>query len=352
VTFRVGLVATPVAGWNLVGNIARGFRAPHVTDLGTLGLTGSGFEVAAPDVAGLGGTVGSTAGADALSTGIPVTQVQPETSLTYEGGTRFRNRRVGAEIMAFVNDIDDNVAKQSLILPPGAVGKLLGSERITSQNASGVVFVAASSAPVLVRTNFDQARISGLECRLDVRASQAWSLGALFTYLRARDKRTGLAPNIEGGTPAPNGYFHLRYSPAGRRFWIEPYVYAANDQERLSSLDLSDRRAGAARTRSNIGNFFNNGAVARGLVRGGVLLATGETLAQVQSRVLGTAASAPLYTKLNGFATFNVRAGWRIGERHDLLMELENIGDRNYRGISWGVDAPGRSVYARYHVRW
>ena len=40
-----------------------------MTDLGTLGLTGSGFEVAAPDVAGLGGFVGTTADASAVSTG-------------------------------------------------------------------------------------------------------------------------------------------------------------------------------------------------------------------------------------------------------------------------------------------
>ena len=38
------------------GSVSRGFRAPHMTDLGTLGLTGSGFEVAAPDVAGMAGS--------------------------------------------------------------------------------------------------------------------------------------------------------------------------------------------------------------------------------------------------------------------------------------------------------
>jgi hypothetical protein len=31
--------------------------------------------------------------------------------------------------------------------------------------------------------------------------------------------------------------------------------------------------------------------------------------------------------------------------------ELENLTDRNYRGISWGLDAPGRGVFARYAVR-
>lgn len=350
-TFRIGAVATVAPGLNLVGSISRGYRAPHVTDLGTLGVTGAGFEVAAPDVAGLGGTVGTTAGADAVSTGIPVVQVKPEISLSYEGGVRFRNSRVRTEAMLFVNDIDDNIVKQALILPPGSAGKLLGSDPITSQNANGVVFVAASTSPVLVRTNYDEARIWGFEYRLDVRASNAFDVGAGFTYLHARDKRTGLAPNIEGGTPPPNGYLKLRYSPASRKFWIEPVLIMANDQERLSSLDLGDRRIGAARSRANISSFFANGATARGLVRGGLLVATGETVAQVQNRVLGTAASTPLYAKLNGYATFNLRAGWAIGERQNLILEFENIFDKNYRGISWGIDAPGRGLYLRYNVR-
>ena len=70
--------ADAIRGRSLV-SVSRGFRAPHMTDLGTLGLTGSGFEVAAPDVAGLGGFVGTTADATAVSTGDPVEQVGPET---------------------------------------------------------------------------------------------------------------------------------------------------------------------------------------------------------------------------------------------------------------------------------
>jgi hypothetical protein len=29
-------------------------------------------------------------------------------------------------------------------------------------------------------------------------------------------------------------------------------------------------------------------------------------------------------------------------------VDFENLGDRNYRGISWGLDAPGRSVFFRF----
>ncbi|MFY9571441.1 MAG: TonB-dependent receptor, partial [Blastocatellia bacterium] len=362
VTFRAGVVATPVSGLSLSANFSRGFRAPHITDLGTLGLTGSGFEVAAPDVAGLGGTIGSTAGATAVSTARPVTQVEPETSMNYEAGLAYRNKRFDTNFAWFVNDISDNITKQALILPAGSVGKLLGGTAITAQNANGVVFVAASTNPVLVRANFDDARIYGFEHTLNAYLRTDWSIGTNFTYLRARDKRTGLPPNIEGGTPAPEGYLKIRYAPRGGRFWIEPYMHAANRQDRLSSLDLDDRRTGAGRSRGNIASFFSNGARARGLVNAGPdgisgnpddrLNATGETVAQIQNRVLGLGVnSAPLYTGVPGYVTFNVRGGFRFGERHEVFLDFENIGDRNYRGISWGIDAPGRGLFMKYNLR-
>jgi hemoglobin/transferrin/lactoferrin receptor protein len=291
-----------------------------------------------------------------------VTQVNPETSLNYEVSARYRNREFDTDLAFFINDISDNITKQSLILPPGSVGKLLGTTPITSQLPNGVVFVAASTNPVLVRSNFDDVRIYGFEHTLDAKLSSDWYIGTIFTYLHARDRRTDLPPNIEGGTPAPDGYLKIRYAPVGKRFWIEPYVHAAGRQDRLSSLDLEDRRTGAARSRGAIANFFNNGARFSGLVSAGPdgiagnaddrLIATGETLAQIQNRVLGVGVnSAPLYTAVPGYTTFNIRGGFRFGERHEVLIDFYNIGDRNYRGISWGVDAPGRGVFGKYNLR-
>jgi outer membrane receptor protein involved in Fe transport len=361
VTFRAAILATPLPWLSLYGNFSRGFRAPHITDLGTLGVTGSGFEVAAPDVAGLGGTIGDSAAATAVSTGRPVVQVAPETSMSYEGGVRFSTRRFQSSTSVFVNDINDNITKQALILPPGAVGTVIGGETITAQDPSGTVFVAAATSPVLVRANFDDARIWGVEHRTEVTLNSRWSFGGLGTYLHAADERTGLAPNIEGGTPAPDGYLHLRYADRGSRWWVEPYIHAAARQDRLSSLDLEDRRTGAMRSAGQIANFFRRGATVRGYVGAGpdlmlgtpddILLATGETLAQVQLRVLGPGLlSSPLYTGVPGYVTFNVRGGVRLGERQNLTLDFANIGDRNYRGISWGVDAPGRSLTVLYRV--
>jgi outer membrane receptor protein involved in Fe transport len=362
ITFRFGAVVTPAPGYSITGRVGRGFRAPLITDLGTLGLTGAGFEVAAPDLAGRNATIGSRADAAAVSTGAPVEQLTPEASLSYDIGASFRNSWFDAELTFFLNDISDVVVKQALILPAGAVGTSLGGTLITSQNANGAVFVAASTNPVLVRANFDEARQRGFEGRLNWKVTRDWSLGGVWTWVHAHDRRTGLIPNIEGGTPAPDGYLKLRYAPAARRFWIETYMHAAARQNRLSSLDLADRRTGGERTRGSIQNFFRGGAAVRGLVAAGpngtfgdvddILIATGETLTQVQDRVLGVGVnSAPLFTYVPGYFTIGLRGGVTWKERHSLLLDAENLGDRNYRGIFWGMDAPGRGFSGRYTFR-
>jgi hemoglobin/transferrin/lactoferrin receptor protein len=60
--------------------------------------------------------------------------------------------------------------------------------------------------------------------------------------------------------------------------------------------------------------------------------------------------AAPLFTAVPGYATVGIRAGVRAG-RHEFFIDAENLGDTNYRGISWGVDAPGRGVAFRYAIR-
>jgi hemoglobin/transferrin/lactoferrin receptor protein len=138
-------------------------------------------------------------------------------------------------------------------------------------------------------------------------------------------------------------------------------VHAAAAQDRLSTLDLDDRRTGAGRSRTSIRTFFLNGATARGWVGAGgdgslgtaddVLFLTGETVTQIQDRVLGVGvASAPLFREVGGFVTVGLRGGVRVGQ-HEFLVDFENLTDKNYRGVSWGVDAPGRSVSLRYLTR-
>lgn len=355
---RVGIVIRPTNFIDVVFNYSRGFRAPNVTDLGTLGLTGDGFEIASTDIANLGGTIGSTADDKAISTGIAIAKQKSEVSNNFDLGLRIHNRRFDTDLTGFIIDINDAITKQALILPQGAVGKFLGDQPIIRQLPNGVVFVPLSATPVLLRANFSDARIFGIEYKLSAKLTSELSFSGNFTYLRAKDKATGKAPNIEGGTPAPTAFLSLRYAPSGKNYWIEAYSTLAGEQERLSSLDLSDRRTGASRSRTSIANFFNNGARVRGLIAPGLdgrfgtsddkLIATGETLTQVQNRLLGSAMSAPAFPRVAGYGLIGLRGGIKIRENSELLLDFQNIGDKGYRGISWGIDGPGRSASVTY----
>jgi len=359
---RAGAVVTLLEGLNLAFNFSRGFRAPNITALGSLGLVGVGFQVATADILGLGGTIGSTADESAVSTSIPVAPLISETSNNYDFSLRYRDNRVDTDLTGFIIDYNNTIVRQTLILPPGAVGKRLGSQVIERQNANGAVFVPLSSSPALVQANFGGARLYGVEYSLNVRMTNAWSFGGNFSFVHAEERATGAPPNLGGGGIPPKiGFLRLRYQPAGAGYWVEAYSTLAGRQDRLSTLDLSDRRTGAIRSRANIQNFFRRGACVRGLTTpgangqcgsaGGTLIATGETLAQAQNRVLGGADSAPLFPAIPGYGLFSMRGGFRLNEINEIIVDFENIGDKGYRLPGWGIDGPGRSVTVRYRYR-
>ena len=370
---RMGAVLNVGHGFDIAGKYTRGFRAPNTTDLGILGLVGTGFEVDSQTAASRGGFIGTTAGGDAVSTGIPVTRLRPEFSDSFDLTLRYTNSHLSASLTGFTNKLNDVYFDQALILPPGAVGSFLGSEMITSQDPlRGWVSVGlAPTTPVLVRVNFDDARFNGVEATLQAKVSSQFSTNGNFTYIRAYSLLNGLPPNIEGGVPPATGFVSLRYQPRSR-FYLEAYSTLAGRQNRLSSLDLGDRRTGAARSRTNIQNFFRRGACVRGLTTpgaggclnaGGILIPTGETLAQVQNRLLplGTTINGvfianpdtpvPLYTAVAGYGLVGVRGAVQFGAHSEVFVDFENIADKSYRGISWGIDGAGRGVTVRYRYK-
>jgi hemoglobin/transferrin/lactoferrin receptor protein len=362
VTFRLGATYELAQGLRAIGHIGRGFRAPHITDLATLGLTGAGFEASYDSVAALSAQIGTTADAAAVSTGRSVAVLDPETSLTWEFGFSFNRGPLDTRLTLFWNDIKGNIEKYAAILPQGAVGRSIGSEVITSQQPNGVVFVALSSTPVLIRANQENSRIFGVEHEARLKISDSLALRTSATYLRAELRESGAPPNIEGGTPNPDAWIALRWTHKTKPLYIEPYAHLAAEQKRLSTLDLGDRRTGSSRSRTGITAFFNNGARARGYIGTGAdgrlgtaddtLIATGETLAQVITRVLGpSGATNSLYLTVHGYKVFGVRAGFTIAKRHQITLDVENLTDENYRGPSWGMDAAGRNVFARYSVK-
>ena len=366
---RVGAVVNVGGGFDIAGRYTRGFRAPNTTDLGIVGLAGTGFEVDAATAAARGGFIGTTAGGDAVSTGIPVTRLGPEFSDSFDLSFRYTSSRFSAELTGFTTKLSDVYFDQALVLPPGAKGTFLGSDEIIAQNEAGLVFVAAApTSPVLVRVNFDDARMNGIEADARVRFNDQFSATGNFTYVRAHSLLNGLPPNIEGGIPPATAFVSVRYQPRSR-FYIEGYSTMTSRQNRLSSLDLLDRRTGGARSRTNIQNFFRRGACVRGLTTpgptgcgspGGILIPTGETLVQVQNRLLPLGAVingvrvvngdtlVPLFPYLPGYGLVGVRGAWKFSGTSEVFVDFENIFDKPYRGISWGIDGAGRGVTVRY----
>jgi outer membrane receptor protein involved in Fe transport len=366
---RIGAVVNVAGGFDIAAKYTRGFRAPNTTDLGIIGLVGTGFEVDATTAAARGGLIGSTAGSDAVSTGIPITELEPEYSDSFDLSFRYTSRHFSGDITGFTTKLKDVYFDQALVLPAGATGTFLGSEQVIAQNAAGLVFVdSAPATPVLVRVNFDDARFNGVELNGRARFTDRWSATGNFTYIRAHSLLNGLPPNVEGGIPPATGFVSLRYQPRSR-FYIEGYSILTGRQNRLASLDLADRRTGGGRSRANIQNFFRRGACVRGLTTpgptgcgsaGGILISTGETLAQVQNRLLPVGAIingvpvvnndtvVPTHPQLAGYGLVGVRGSLKLGERSEIFVDFENIFDKSYRGISWGIDGAGRGVTLRY----
>lgn len=358
---RIGAVVNVTGGFDIAAKYTRGFRAPNATDLGILGLTGVGFEVDAGTAAARGGFVGTT--------GIPVARLEPEYSDSFDLSFRYTSRRFSAEVTGFTTKLSEVYFDLPLALPPGATGTFLGSDQIVAQNASGFVFVsAAPTIPVLVRVNFDDARFNGLEMNGRARFTDRLSGSANLTYIRAYSLLNGLPPEVEGGIPPATAFVSLRYQPRVR-FYVEGYSTLTGRQNRLSQLDLADRRTGGARSRANIQNFFRRGACVRGLTTvpaagcgnaGGILIPTGENLTQVQNRLLPIGATingvrvvdnntaVPTFPYLPGYGLVGVRGAFKFSEKSEVLVDFENIFDKSYRGISWGIDGAGRGVTVRY----
>jgi outer membrane receptor protein involved in Fe transport len=126
----------------------------------------------------------------------------------------------------------------------------------------------------------------------------------------------------------------------------------AGAQTRLSGGDLDDERIGASRSRDDIAAVFQGTRVSP-FIRQGVFTPTGETLIQIQERVLPGVSSntrVPLYQSTAGWLTWNMQGGVLLGERMSLNAGAFNLLDRNYRVHGSGIDAPGFNVFMGVRV--
>jgi len=347
VTFNTGAVWRLAEPLNLTASASRGFRAANAFDLGAIGVSGGGFEMAPQEAAALGGVVGSSDGATAVGTGRPVTQLAPESVYAFEIGAKLRTRRVAAALVGFNLALRDLIARRTAIFPTGLVGRAIGGYTVVAQDVEGRAYVSVDPRPVVTRVNVERARVHGLEADAQVRLGRAWIGSANLSFANGRDADDLYLRRM----PPLMGGVRLKWEPSTHPVWAEAVITAAATQSRLSPGDLADARIGGRRRRADIATFFNGTAVDLGVVRDGTLLATGESLAHVQARLVGEATETYLFTETPGFVVVGLRGGWRLSSRLDLTVLLDNLSDRNYRWHGSGIDAPGVSLATKLRVR-
>ena len=343
VTFNTGVLVTLMPTLNAMFTVARGFRAPNAADLGSIGLSGGGgFSVAPSAAASLGGFVGTTGAVGAVSTGERVPALGPEVVYSFEPGLKFQTDRVSATIALYDMELYDTLQRRAIVFDRNVVGTTISGFQIVRQDAAGLAYIAQDIRPIATSVNTDHARIRGFDADAAVQVTPAWRARVFGSMTSGKLLATG---EFLRRMPPPMGGASIRWT--GPRVWIEGTTAFAAAQTRFNSGYLTDARIGATRTRASIATYFNGTATDLGLVRNGVLLETGESLAQVQQRVLGDAASAPLYSSHPGFFIVGARAGIRLSDHVEATVIGENLTDRNYRLYGSGADSPGANVQIR-----
>jgi outer membrane receptor protein involved in Fe transport len=346
-TFQGAAVVKLTDQLNLTASVNRGFRAANASDLGGIGLSGGGgFSITPSKAEALGAFVGSTGATGAVSTGERVPRLRPESVYQYEVGLKARAGRVSGSISGYDMEMFDFLQGRALVFDTNVVGTVISGFEIVRVDDTGLAYIAQDVRPIGTSVNIDRARVYGVDAEGEVRLNRSWTAAAYISSTRGHAIPSG---EFLRRMPPPLGGARLKWTHD--RMWAEGVLTFAREQTRLNSGDLGDARIGAVRTRSSIATFFNGTATDMGLVSNGVLLETGETLAEVQTRVLGSASSAPLYTSHPGFAVFGLRGGIRIARQLDVTVIGENLADKNYRLYGSGVDAPGANVQVRTRYR-
>jgi outer membrane receptor protein involved in Fe transport len=354
VTMNASLVWRVGAGFELFGLGGRGFRAPNLNDLGAIGLNDLGFEIPAAEATGA--LMGNNSSESALPIGRSVTALGPERLWNAEGGVRWRARRVHLEGRMFDAELADPIVRRTLLYPLNAIPAELaglaakGNEPTAAQRAAGVTTVSVAADPRALKAfvNDGQSRYYGVESLARIDLGRGIRLDGGYSWIAGRD----LYPNRPvRRLPPQAGSAAVRWNPSRKRMWVEARLNAAGAQSRLSGGDLDDERIGASRSRNDIAAFFRGSRVAPWLDASGRFTPTGETLDQIQSRVLPRSVAAadsqrvPLYRETAGWWTVGLRAGVPVGERWTAQLALDNLADRNFRLHGSGIDAAGISAW-------
>ncbi|MCC6536160.1 MAG: TonB-dependent receptor [Bryobacterales bacterium] len=363
VRLRTGLTFHALAG--------RGFRAPNVSDLGGVGLSGLGYEIPASEAVFAQAWLGNSAAENALPAGRRVSRLGAETLWNYELGLGYQSGNFQVRGQAFLADLGSPIVRRTLLFDAANAPSTIAGVPVTAlpataaQRTAGVIAVATpfDSRSVKAIVNDGAARYSGVEALMRYSLRSRWKLEGSYSVLAGRL----LNPNRPARRlPPQQGWLSLRYVPTGRRPWLDVSASLSGTQLRLAPEDLDDERIGASRRRSDIAAFFQGGLVAPWIdpsPRGPIFRPTGETLREIQNRVLplgatingvavvNDASRVPLLATNAGYAVVDVRGAHPVSEWVSLQFGVLNIFDRNARSLGSGVDLPGRSMFTGLRLR-
>jgi len=192
-TGSVGLLYKLTSEISLVSNVGRGFRAPNVFDLSTLGpRPGNRFQ-------------------------IPNPQLRPEQILSVDAGIKIVSPRVSGEVFGFYASYDDKIEAA----PTGAVTSA-GRNVVRSANLNTVTLV-------------------GAEAGGRWRVNEWTKVFASFAFVWGEEEFPDGRKTPADRIPPVNGRVGLLFQLTPT-VWIEPFLDYAFSQHRLSNRDRGDPR--------------------------------------------------------------------------------------------------------------
>jgi outer membrane receptor protein involved in Fe transport len=183
---------------HLVASANSGFRAPNISDIGSLGPFDFGVEVPSPDL-------------------------EPERSLTIELGHKARVGPVASAVALYVTNLSDII------------------ERVESTYLGRPTLDGDS---VYRKENVGEARLRGVEAEVEVALPHRSVLAAAVVYAHGQNLD---ADEPMRRIPPLHGRVALRFSPARLPFAEVEWLWAAK-QDRLASGDRDDHRIASGGT--------------------------------------------------------------------------------------------------------